>query len=268
MYALVHGDRVQAEHYLSQTELLQIQNSPPQLFEGMQAMHATFGFAALGELLRVKQCLADVEAMAQQYAGWQPVAHCCRGAYQMLRGDFAQARVEFETGLGLMPVGHPAWSFCAGSLVSSLVHLTQYQEAVVRGRELLEQFRSAGIEALSIHHFLIALAAAESSVGRDADGLAHVQAAISALSAEGGGGVWLGRAHEARARIAMKLRETNAFEHSAAECYRLYRVGGHPYLLARYEKLVHGGRPESEKSAVHPTHEQLVDEPDTTTAKL
>jgi hypothetical protein len=113
---------------------------------------------------------------------------------------------------------------------------------------------------------LIALAAAESSVGCDGDGLAHVQSAIAALSAEGGGGVWLGRAYEERARITLKLGDTNAFEQSAAECERLYRVGNHPYLLARYDKLIQATRPE--KSAVQHSPDQPLDEPDTTTAKL
>jgi hypothetical protein len=270
MYALFRGDRAQAEDYFAQTELLQIQNCPPQLFEGTHAMQATFGFAAIGELLRVKQCLVDVEAMAQQHIGWKPIVHCGRGAYQMLRGDYVQARVELEVGIELMPVGHLAWSFGAGALVSALLRLGLNDAAVTRGLELLTQFQAERIQALSIHHLLIALALAESSVGRHSDGLAHVQAAIEALSGEDGAGVWLGEAHEVRARIALNMGDASAFEHSAAECYRQYQMGGHPFLLARHEKLLNAASaPKSVSPSEHPpqSDEMRLDEDLDTTSE-
>jgi tetratricopeptide (TPR) repeat protein len=246
--ALFQGDRASAERYRGQCELLQIQNCPPQIFEGSTIMQWTFGYAAIGDLLRVKQCLVEVEAMAREYPGWKGVLHTGRGLYQMLRGDHAHAQLEFEQGLSLMRVEeHPGWALCAGSLITALVRQERFEEAVARGRELLASLQKALPYAL-----LGPLAQAEAGLGEVESALAHIELAIEYLSADGGCGVPLGSAYETRAFIALRCMDAAAFTHYAALCEAQFRIGGQPALLARHEKLLRAARKAGLISAPEP----------------
>ncbi|HEY2734859.1 MAG TPA: AAA family ATPase, partial [Polyangiales bacterium] len=116
MYMLLRGDRAGAERCREQAELLQIQNCPPQMFQGAQLLRLTSNYAAIGDLLRVKQCVVEIEAMARDHAAWRPIVHYGRGAYQSLRGDHAQARLEFDQALASTSPGqHLNWAASAGA---------------------------------------------------------------------------------------------------------------------------------------------------------
>jgi tetratricopeptide (TPR) repeat protein len=242
IYALMQGDRASAEQYRTLTELLQIQNSPPQMFEGSQAMQWVFGYAALGDLLRVKQCLVDVEIMAREHPGWLPVVHGGRGAYQALRGDYQQAEQEFEQALALATVGRSmAWPFCASGLLWTLVRRERFADAVARGRRFLAAMEERGMHA-TMYSIQTALALAESSIGETEQALKHVHAAIDYLAAEGGSGVALGQAYEVRGYIALALNDALALREYSARCQEQYGIGKQPGLMARSDKLRRAGR--------------------------
>jgi len=95
--ALFRGDRAAAEQYRVQTSSCRFKNSPPQLFEGSQAVQWIFGYAAIGDLLRVKQYVVEVEILSREHAGYR---RCCtpgRGAYQVIRGDYVRAEQSSST---------------------------------------------------------------------------------------------------------------------------------------------------------------------------
>jgi hypothetical protein len=194
-------------------------------------------YAASGDLLSVKHCLVDVEAMAREHETWQPFLHHGRGEYQALRGDHAQAQAELERGLALMDVGrHINWPVCAGALLWSLIHQEKFQEAVDRGQLLLAALEAEQLG--SAYSVWVPLALAESHVLRTDDALLHIHGAIDLLSADGGCGVLLGTAYEVRARIAIHMADVAAFDEFAAACDVQYRLGKSPALLARHERLL------------------------------
>jgi tRNA A-37 threonylcarbamoyl transferase component Bud32/tetratricopeptide (TPR) repeat protein len=240
--ALFQGDRVAAEQYRIQTELLQIQNSPPQLFEGSQALQWVFGYAAIGDLLRVKQYLSEVELMARDHVNYQPIALAGRGAYQALRGDYAHAQTELERALALMPdANNPAWPFAAGWLLWSIARQERYPEAVARGETLLQTMREKNIVGNS-YSVLVPLAFTQARNGDTAAALANITKAIEILSVDSSTGVQLGAAYEVRAQIAIGMRDAEAFGQSAAACFEQYRIGNQASLLSRHEKLVRAAR--------------------------
>ncbi|HKU39130.1 MAG TPA: serine/threonine-protein kinase [Polyangiales bacterium] len=240
IWALFQGDRAAAERFRSQTELLQIQNSPPQLFEGATLMQWTFGYAAVGDLLRVKQCLADVEAMTREYPNWQYMLHVARGLYQALRGDYAQAQAEVEKGLeGIRAGENPMYSMASGSLLWTLARQQKYAEVVARGREILAVMEAGQMPAYAV---LVPLAFAEANTAEIEAAIAHVSSAIEYLSAENASGVQLGTAYEVRAIVALRAMDAAAFTHYAELCEAQYRIGSAPVLLARHEKLLRAAR--------------------------
>lgn len=242
LYALARGDRATAERYRLETELLEIQNSPPQLFEGYSAAQMAFAYAALGDLVQVKLYLAEIEAMAREHAGWKPVVHFARGAYQLLRGDHVQAERELESALAMTRFGeHNSTVYSAGYLVWALVHQTRFEAAAERGRTLLTQLEAAGLDML--HLVRIPLALAETRLGHPFDALTYIRPAIEELSAEGAQSVALGKAYEVRAYIAIAMADVESFREYASACELQYRLDGQDNgQLAGHAKLLRAAR--------------------------
>ncbi|MEY4582955.1 MAG: hypothetical protein RL701_7658 [Pseudomonadota bacterium] len=237
LYALTRGDGVTAARLRLQTDLLQIQNCPPQLFQGAEALRWTFAYALLGDMLHVKQCVVELEDMARDHAAWQPVANCGRGLYQMLRGDYAHAQRELEQGLTRMQAGgHIAWSLCAGTLLWALNQQGRYTEAQARGVQLLSEFEAAGLIGAA-HLLLVPLAMAEARVGPIERAVERVQRAIDWLSAHDGASILLGQAYEVRAYVALEQHDAAAFQYYAAACETQYQPAANGPLLIRLKKL-------------------------------
>jgi serine/threonine-protein kinase len=236
--ALHRGDRLNADRYHTQMERLQIQNCPPQLFEGTALPRLISAYTSMRDLLHVKQCLADIEAIARELPTWLPIVHYGRGAYQALRGDHVQAQSEFERSLSMMQPGrHVVWASCAGELIWSLAQQQLYPCAVSRGRQLLESAHEQQLED-SERMILVPLALAESHEGHIDAALQHIQRAIEVLSMGGACGVLLGAAYEVRARIAIQLGDLAAFDQNAASCRVQYGLGDDAVLLSRHKKLL------------------------------
>jgi tetratricopeptide (TPR) repeat protein len=240
--ALFRGDRTAAESFRVQTELLQIQNCPPQIFEGSQAMQWVLGYAGIGDLLRVKQYLVEVERIAREHAGYVPVVHAGQGSYQALRGDFAYAQSEYERALEIIDgTAHPAFAFAAAGLIWALARQERYAEAVARGEALLDRMRSANIVG-NTYMVRIPLAFVQARVDQVDAALANISNAIEFLGAESSASVQLGMAYEVRAQIAIVMRDADAFSKYSELCLEQYRVGNQPGLLSRHDKLVRAAR--------------------------
>jgi hypothetical protein len=242
IYALSLGDRRSAEAQRMQIELLKIQHCPPQILEGAQSFQWTIGYAGIGDLSRVKQCLTQVELLAHEHAGWRPVLHYARGTYQSLRGDHVRALLEYDQVLAMTGPGeHVVWPYTASGKLWSLLRLERPEEVIAVARENLEAIDRAGLHA-SAFVVLVPLSLAEDALGQTESALAHVDQAIELLSLDDGGGVQLGGAYEARARIALRMGDEAAFVRAADACERQYRLGGQRTLLARHKKLITAAR--------------------------
>jgi predicted transcriptional regulator len=242
LHALFQGDLARAERCRADTELFEIQNQPPQLLEGTHLMQWMFGCALLHDLAGVKQCSAEIDALANDYEAWKPLAHCARGLYQALRGDHARALPEYETAMQLMAPGrHTAWVMCAGAHVNALLRLARLEETLERGCQYLEIARREQFGRTECE-LLLPLAEAKSLLGQHDQAIEHIDTAISALSHDGGCGARLGEAYEVRAWIALRLGDVARLREYAAASAAQYRIGSHPFLLARHDKLLQAAR--------------------------
>jgi eukaryotic-like serine/threonine-protein kinase len=242
IFALSRGDRTRAEAHRSQIELLQIQNAPPQVFEGTQVFQYLMGYFAIGDLLRVKQCLSEIESNARDNPVWQPLAHYARGAYQTLRGAHKNALVEYELALGMVRSGeHLLWQWCSGAALWSLVYQGLYSAAAERGAAMLADAQRAELHATS-HALLVPLSAALCALGQYERATALADSAIGLLREGEGGGVQLGAAYDVRARIALAVADAADFHTYADACLNEYREGGLANLLGRHERLLRDAR--------------------------
>jgi tetratricopeptide (TPR) repeat protein len=242
IYALARGDRHTAEAHRAQTELLQIQNAPPQLLEGTQALQWTMGYALIADLVRVRQCLNDVEALARELHGWQPVVHYARGAYHALRGDRIRALDEYERALALTQPGrHIVWGWTAGAYIWELTRQERYAEAQERGAAFLAQLER-GEMLFNAHAVRIPYALALGLRGDMVKASEQLTVAERRLSTEGARGVQLGTVYEVRAQLALAQRDLEGFLRHAAACQAEYQLGNHSVLAARHARLLRAAR--------------------------
>jgi tetratricopeptide (TPR) repeat protein len=217
---------------------MQIQNRPPQIFEGSHVWPELLAYMAVEDLVRVKHALDPVTAMASELLAWQPCLHYVRGGYHLLRGDLGEARAELEAALALTAAGqHLAWPALAGALLTTLVAQGQEQEALARGKHMLEQAEAEALHSLR-HYIETPLALAHAALGEHEAAIARLQRVIEQFERLGSAGVPLGNAYEARARVAVLMNDTASFRRYSALCAEQYRAGHNPALTAKYERLL------------------------------
>ncbi len=236
--AMYQGDRQRAEDCRKRAELLKIQNSPTQLFEGLNLWTEIQCQAALSDLLGVKQTISGIEKMAEKYPGWIPALHFARGQYQKIRGDYAEALVEFEEGLSLMAPGrHMIWAPLAGAHLSTLVDLGQFDRVKALAQQALE-VAERDDPVVMPGYMRWPLALAQAALGEFDSAVETAQAAIDTLEGVNASGVLMGLACETRARVAMSMKDDETFRKYARLCAEQYRAGHDPLLTAKYEKLM------------------------------
>jgi serine/threonine protein kinase len=242
LFALFQGDLPRAEECRVQTELLQIQNSPPQLFEATHGWQMALGYFASHDLLRTKQCIPDLEAMAKQFAPWQPAVNFAKGAYQALRGDGTRALADFERALSQCAIGrHVMWPAAAGGVLTALNLRGEYAESARRGARYLSQLAAAELNELE---FFVALplAHAELELSRFDRAAELLAVAIENLEGPGRRNIYLGRARELQAWLALRTKDADAFAQAMALCHPHYAVSKNPRLRAKLEQLQRAAR--------------------------
>jgi hypothetical protein len=236
--ALMTGDLRKAEEHRAAAERLQIQNCPAQLFEGLHLFSQVLAQTEAEDLLRIKQSVVEIEAMAQQFPRWQPCLHFARGAYQGLRGDVDKALDELAIASALAPVGkHIAAPAIAHRTLQLLNRAGRFGEAIERGRPMLALIKQHQLESQS-YPILVALALAEAALGNTTAGKDYAEECINALEMRGAEGVMLGLAYETRARVALYANDAAAFDQFAPLCEEQYRAGQNPALIGRYKRLL------------------------------
>jgi len=96
IYYLRQGQMQKAEECQRRLELLQIQNSPAQFFEGSHLFPVLLAYCLTDDLTGVGQTIYGITKMAEQFSTWQPVLHFARGEYERIRGDYASALGELQ----------------------------------------------------------------------------------------------------------------------------------------------------------------------------
>ncbi len=242
VYHLFQSEAKKAEAIKKQIELLQIQNSPIQFFEGTHLLSEVIAYGASDDLIKVKQTISGIEKMVESFDTWLPILRYAQGEYHRLRGDYPSALAILEQSLEQTAPGrHVVWRCLVVALIKTLYEMKRYSHAVERGRRLLMQAVDAelGIFCESIR---VCLAQAEAAAGAYQQAIENSEAAIHAYRTFGTTGMYLGLAVEARARIAVLMRDQDAFQTNVALCGEHLKVGYNDALTAKYEKLIRQAR--------------------------
>jgi len=242
---LVHlrqGDTQKAEEMKKHIELLQIQNSPAQFFEGTHQYAELLVYADSDDLIRVKQTLSHIEQMATLYETYRPILHFAYGEYHRLRSDYLKALSEVEQALQLTGPGrHIVWPRAAGLKVRILDELGRFDEAENEGQRFLIDSEDANL-GVNCNCIRAPLALVQARVGVHERAKENADKVIEVYLTSGITGVSLGTAYENRTRIAIVENDQQNFRTYVRHCAEQYRNGHNPALTAKYEKLIEEGR--------------------------
>jgi tetratricopeptide (TPR) repeat protein len=224
-YYLVQGDWVQAESCRKTEERLRIQHGGAQDLEGSHLQSLLIAYTRADDLMGVKQTMDATGAMAKRFEGWAPVFARARAEYHRLRGDSAQALVEYDRALSMMvPARHAGWYTTIEGQVGVLLDVGRADEARIVALHAIEVCE-ARESMLAKHAISRALSLVEARLGDFPRAIARIEAVLAG-------------AYESRARIAIEMDDRAAFETFAAKVAEVYDRGRSAALKAKYARLM------------------------------
>jgi len=240
LYHLWKGDVLTAEKHKHEVEMLRLQQGGRSLFEGGHLMAEVSAYACSDDLVRVKQTLDGIERMAVMPA-WKPILCYARGEYHRIRGDHTSALSELSHALELATAGqHQMWCEIASAHVRVLDALGLHERATAAGEQYLLEAEAAQLR-FGQNTIKVALACAHAANGDRARAEALADGAIEALNELGSQGLSIGLAYEARARVALRSGDREAFSLWAKRCSDVFRASNNRALIAKHERLMREG---------------------------
>ncbi len=237
LYYLWQGDTERAEKVKRDLELLKIQKNPTLLFAGANLARELSAYALADDFTGVKLMLNPVKQMADKYRDWRTTYLYAKGEYHRLRGDLRSALAEFEKAMGIAVVGeHQNWADINGAYLKTLVELGRFEEAKAWGIEALQAAEKADLGYVR-SYLRMPLAVAEARLGNHEAAMRHAQNAIDEIRQTGCTGINLGLAYEARATVAIAMKNREDYQTYADKCAEQFCNKRNVALLAKYEKL-------------------------------
>lgn len=233
LYRLYMGDIEQVEETVRQIERLRVQTL--QLYETSNLLWEIGAHVICEDLTRLRRCLEAVAPVAKRYESWRAVQHYVTAEYQRVRRDPARALTDNEAALAMTDAGdHPLWAAIASSHVRTLSALGRHSDALRACESYVSRARRAqlGFMAEELH---IALALCQAGLKQPA-AMFTADAVIERLRELDVHGIWLGLAHEARARVALALEDRPGFESHLQSARNAYGAK-HPALRAKLRRL-------------------------------
>lgn len=235
---MVRGDIKQADQCKKRMELLQLQNSPNQLYEGTHLYLELLAYSRADDLIGTKQILPGLRQLAQRFTNWRPVEDFAQGEYHRIRGDFQSALVEYEKVLrSIAPGRHLVWPYAATSYLRVLFELERYKEVKRLAMDYIAQSEALGLGYPSVY-LRIPLALTQAVTGEHASAIQNAEILIDTYKTLGSSGLMLGLTYETRARVAIYMGDLDNLKTYAKLCAEQYRTGHNPILTAKYEKLM------------------------------
>ena len=242
LHHLFQGESEEADALERQAEVLMVQTSPLQLIGATHLPEQLVAHVLSADLAGVRGTLADFEHQATSGQAWGVLLEYAHAEHARMRGDLDGALQKLTDVLQVARAGrHLIWASAAGALVTTLLQRGCHGEARAQGRALLADAQRAGIGYR--RHFIGApLAVAEAELGEHGSAVERAEEFLSELNALGSRGILVGFAHEARARIAIRMGDGEAFHQHATACAREYRVGKNPTLTVKHVALMEEAR--------------------------
>jgi hypothetical protein len=237
IYQLWQGNAEEANRLRQQLELVQIQDSPRQLWEGTNLLWQVTAYGLSEDMTHLKQTVDELTSLAERYRGWKPVHHYGLGEYHRSGGANEAALSEFQSGLALVSPGdHQMWPHLAGAHLRVLDELGRTKEAATVGEEYVKVADAAGLGYVT-NYILMPLAVIQAKTGQKEAAVKTAERALASFAALNSTGLNVGLAHEARARVALLVGDKPEYSRHLALCRDVYTTRGNAALVTKFEKL-------------------------------
>ena len=243
LIALQQGDWEGADRLRKRAELLALDDRTRQILITMlPAELATHALAF--DLSGLTYVTARIEALAERYARWRPLAELAHGFFQQLCGNPQQAREHIEACLkgcdprlvGPYAVLH-AFGPAAAAYVEVLDELGEHEQALRWGLETIALMQERQVDVLSwpLQRALALVEAKQPALQESArERLARLLADQHEVGVRG---LRLGVIYEACARLAIHAGDRQSTLHNAQLVAAEFRHGLGSLLSTRYERL-------------------------------
>lgn len=243
IYYLTMGNLREAERYRRQIELTRLRSPIKPPFAAAAVYQHVYVFSMTDNPNGMRAAIPELEALAASHPGVGSFVLYARAEHARICGNYQEALEWIERARQqVRPGDHPVWPWLVTSRLLTLFAQGRYEEV----REIgLRETETAGRLGLTvIRAFMdVPLALAQAKLSDYAGACARIEHIIEERIAGGMLGVALGVLHEARARIALWMNDTEAFERHAQLCaHRFSKSGGDPALAAMYERLLQEAR--------------------------
>jgi hypothetical protein len=268
LYHLWQGNVTEADRLRRQVELLRIQDSPRQLFEGTHLLFQITAHGLSDDLTHLKHALDELEGLAARYPGWKPVYHYGAAEYHRAGGAYDAALPQFEAALALTSAGdHQIWPYLAGAHLRTLEELGRVTDAVALGTTYLRAAESVGLGYVT-SYILMPLAVAYARVGAREDARNAMDRAAAYFTELGSTGLNLGLVYEARARVALSFGDRVEYSKHLSLCKEVFTTYANPALVTKFEKLRRREAPRRMSGSVHIGFQGLGSTTSTGTSRL
>jgi hypothetical protein len=242
LYHLFQGNTREAVRCQHQVDLLKIQGSARQFFEGTHLIWQIVAYASSSDLTRTKQTIDEIEVLCRRYPGWLPVLHYGRGEHHRIRRDPRHAIEELERGLALVQAGeHQIWAYLAGAHLGAMHDAGRDGEALALAEEYVASADRARLGYVR-NYVAMPFSAIQARLGQGEAAVATADGVLEAFTALGATGLNLGLAHEARARVAALLGDREGFERYSALFKDTFSAAANPALESRLQNLFREAR--------------------------
>jgi hypothetical protein len=258
MFQLARGDADNALKSARRSELLMLQDSSETYNAGSGVSVQIIAHFLAGDLLGVKRMVDAFQRHSARHPGWVPMLIYGQSCYRLLSGDHEGALAHVQAGLGQCAYGaHLAWGHLAAQHVKVLRELGQVERSVECALRYVEQAQRG--EVTGCERFIAMEAAYSLSAAQRYDeALALLEPEINKAEAHESRGLALGVFYEARAAIALAMRDKPSFERYAERCAQEYELGHNPALSAKFAQLMDAARQAGFAAAVVPDFERSL----------
>jgi hypothetical protein len=236
------GDADAAAKSSRRAELLQLQDESESHFPGTGVGLQMSACFIATDLLGVKRMLDSLEKLAVGHRGWQSMWHYGQSCYRYLSGDLEAALERVHAGFEVAAPGRNLpWGFLAAQHIKLLRELGRTGEAIARAQEYMER---AHVDELTMaQRFILMESSLAFAAAGDSDrALAILEPLTLHIESIGARGLALGMFYEARARIAILMRDRAGFALAVERCATEYQRGRNPAVSAKFARLMDEAR--------------------------
>jgi hypothetical protein len=241
---LKQGNLDEANRCERRSELLYLQEHGEQSFGSMGAGAEVSARGEADDLLGVKSSVETLASLAERYPHWRAVYLGGLSRLRAMQGDMDGALSEVVSAVECAPVGrHNAFGLLAALHVHLLGILGRVEQAIALGRQYLETCEREQL-GIALSGLRMRLAEVLAAGGHHDEAVAMIDAVIATGEQLGRAGLALGSLYESRARIAIRMRDSEAFDRAAHRCAEEYQKARNPALSAKFARLLDDARQE------------------------